>query len=92
MKCPTQIEQDLFDYPSLTKQAEVEKYLVSVDEFPNECLHCGVRIKESDDFCSEKCRNQYETIEAQDLMAREEPVLELDEDRLRDEENERRTI
>jgi len=64
MKCPTQIEQDLFDYLSPEKQAEVEKYLAEeeIDE------------------------------EAIELMVREEPVLELDEDRLRDEENERRTI
>jgi len=86
MNFPSQIEQDLFDYLSPDKQAEI----VSLSEFPNECLRCGVRIKESDDFCSQGCRNEYEMVEAQDLISREDPVL--DEDALRDEENERRTI
>ena len=57
MKCPTQIEQDLFDYLSPEKQAEVEEFLDSLDD------------------------------EAIELMTREEPIL--DEDALRDEENER---
>ena len=57
MKCPTQIEQDLFDYLSPDKQAEVEEFLDSLDD------------------------------EAIELMTREEPIL--DEDALRDEENER---
>ena len=60
MKCPTQIEQDLFDYLSPEKQAEVEEFLDSLDD------------------------------EAIELMTREEPIL--DEDALRDEERERRTI
>jgi len=60
MKCPTQIEQDLFDYLSPEKQAEVEEFLDSLDD------------------------------EAIELMTREEPIL--DEDDLRDEERERRTI
>ena len=64
MNFPTQIEQDLFDYLSPEKQAEVEKYLAE-DELDEEVI---------------------------ELMVREEPALELDEDRLRDEENERRTI
>jgi len=58
MKCPTQIEQDLFDYLSPDKQAEIEEFLDSLDD------------------------------EAIELMTREEPIL--DEDALRDEENERR--
>jgi len=64
MKCPTRIEQDLFDYLPPDKQAEVEEYL-NEDELDDETI---------------------------ELMVREEPALELDEDRLRDEENERRTI
>jgi hypothetical protein len=60
MNFPSQIEQDLFDYLSPDKQAEIEEFLDSLDD---------------------------ETIE---LMTREEPIL--DEDALRDEENERRTI
>jgi len=64
MKCPTQIEQDLFDYLPPDKQAEVEEFL-NEEDFDKEAI---------------------------ELMVREEPVLELDEDRLRDEENERRTI
>jgi len=31
MKCPTQIEQDLFDYLSPAKQAEVEEFLNEED-------------------------------------------------------------
>jgi len=31
MKCPTQIEQDLFDYLSPEKQAEVEEFLNEED-------------------------------------------------------------
>ena len=57
MNFPSQIEQDLFDYLSPDKQAEIEEFLDSLDD---------------------------ETIE---LMTREEPIL--DEDALRDEENER---
>jgi len=60
MNFPSQIEQDLFDYLSPDKQAEVEEFLDSLDD------------------------------EAIELMTREEPIL--DEDALRDEENERRTI
>ena len=59
MNFPSQIEQDLFDYLSPDKQAEVEEFLDSLDD------------------------------EAIELMTREEPIL--DEDALRDEENERRT-
>jgi hypothetical protein len=57
MNFPSQIEQDLFDYLSPDKQAEVEEFLDSLDD------------------------------EAIELMTREEPIL--DEDALRDEENER---
>jgi len=32
MKCPTRIEQDLFDYLSPDKQAEVEEFLDSLDD------------------------------------------------------------
>jgi len=60
MNFPSQIEQDLFDYLSPDKQAEIEEFLDSLDD------------------------------EAIELMTREEPIL--DEDALRDEENERRTI
>jgi len=57
MNFPSQIEQDLFDYLSPDKQAEIEEFLDSLDD------------------------------EAIELMTREEPIL--DEDALRDEENER---
>jgi hypothetical protein len=89
MNFPTQIENDLFAYLSPQGKAEVEEHLAALEaDPPNECPNCNAIIGDKDSFCSKECEDQY--MGTAELMTREEP--EIDEDRLRDEENERRTI
>nr|MDO8114430.1 DUF2116 family Zn-ribbon domain-containing protein [Candidatus Sigynarchaeota archaeon] len=86
MNFPTQIENDLFDYLSPQGKVEVEEHFAALEfDAPNECPNCNVVIGDRDSFCSKKCEEQF--MGTADLMTREGPVL--DEDRLRDEEQDR---
>ena len=54
MKCPTQIEQDLFDYLSPEKQAEVEEFLDSLDDEAIELMTREEPILDEDDLRDEE--------------------------------------
>ena len=83
MKCPTQIEQDLFDYLQPDKQIEVEEHFAALEaDAPNECPNCHAVIADADSFCDDDCKDAWWGDEAIELMVRPDPVL--DEDRLRD--------
>jgi len=98
MKCPTQIEQDLFDYLSPEGRVEVEEHLAALEaEPPNECPNCGAAIADADSFCDDDCKDAWwgidkmqikrEKTEAQreDAGEHRQELIRMDADRLRDE-------
>ena len=79
MKCPTQIEQDLFDYLSPERQAEVELHLAE-DELDDETIELMVR--------PDPVLDEDEDGIPGERLARD-GYREVDEDRLRDQAEDR---
>jgi len=77
MKCPTQIEQDLFDYLPPDKRVEVEEHFAALEaDAPNECPNCGAVIADEDSFCDDDCKDAWWGDEAIELMIRPMSMLE----------------
>lgn len=102
MNLPTQVERDLFNYLSLEGKVKVEEHFAALEadndeeeperDFVMERAKLEADREDAGEHQAELAHEDADRLrdEAIELMVREEP--ELDEDRLRDEENERRML